>query len=50
METGIQVLMVPRFRGDNAWIPAFAGMTDVAVINVAVYNSAFIGGYRGLTM
>jgi hypothetical protein len=38
VETGIQILMVPRFRGDDAWIPAFAGMTDFVAINVAVYK------------
>ncbi|OGL47196.1 MAG: hypothetical protein A2149_05425 [Candidatus Schekmanbacteria bacterium RBG_16_38_11] len=28
VKTGIQfILMVPRFRGDDDWIPAFAGMT-----------------------
>jgi hypothetical protein len=28
VKTGIQsILMAPDFRQDNAWIPAFAGMT-----------------------
>jgi hypothetical protein len=26
-EAGIQVFMVPCFRRDGVWIPAFAGMT-----------------------
>ena len=29
--------MVPCLRRDGVWIPAFAGMTAFAVINVAVY-------------
>jgi hypothetical protein len=30
--------MVPCLRRDGVWIPAFAGMTAFAVINVAVYK------------
>jgi len=30
VETGIQFLMVPCFRRDEFWIPAFAGMTTYA--------------------
>ena len=31
-KAGIKYLfMVPRFHGDDAWIPAYAGMTGVAV-------------------
>jgi hypothetical protein len=30
--------LVPRFRGDDVWIPAFAGMTRPVVINGAVYR------------
>jgi len=29
--------MVPCLRRDGVWIPALAGMTAFAVINVAVY-------------
>ena len=29
---------VPGLCGDEAWIPAFAGMTPFAVIHVAVYK------------
>jgi hypothetical protein len=34
--------MVPCLRWDGVWIPAFAGMTAFAMINVAVYKSQII--------
>jgi len=35
------ICIVPRFRGDDVWIPAFARMTSFAPIDVAVYRKYF---------
>jgi len=36
---GVFKILVPGFRRDDAWIPAFAGMTRFVVINDAVNNT-----------